>query len=412
MADTKFTRDQYIRELKKLMDANPDIVKAIREEFPDRFYAAIQDHFETYPELGKAKWRSRKGRNKITGSLPTKAEPGEYFRISKVGDGFTFKAQSSRAEHRKKYVSKRAKQIEANRREYLGAVREKAGQQFDELVGSNNTFDMGGKTYNRKEYIDYEVDLAAKQNKLTDVELKKPQEFYPGKSTIGHSTSVYSPEAVEAPHAKYPESKIQNQADQGAEYAGKTERIKQAGMATDVDTAANMQLGTGERVNDPTSGEVRNRIMRGEPEDLVKQQDLLRKKEFINPKYQQAVDIAEQYNISKVVDKAAKATKPLRKVLRYVPIVGGGMVLLNAKAQAEEAIQNPTWQNKVQAGIAGADAALEGVELATGGIGGLITTPLQIGLMIADQMVHQTEDSFTRNTQDWDARRASRRGQS
>ena len=173
-----------------------------------------------------------------------------------------------------------------------------------------------------------------------------------------------------------------------------------------------MQLGTGSKVNDPTSGEVRNRIMRGEPEDLVKQQDLLRKKEFINPKYQQAIDIAEQYNISKVVDKAAKATKPLRKVLRYVPIVGGGMVLLNAKAQAEEAIQNPTWQNKVQAGIAGADAALEGVELATGGIGGLITTPLQIGLMIADQMVHQTEDSFTRNTQNWNARRASRRGQS
>ena len=132
----------------------------------------------------------------------------------------------------------------------------------------------------------------------------------------------------------------------------------------------------------------------------------------LDPKYKQAMEIAEQYKVSKVVDKAAKATKPLRKVLRYVPIVGGGMVLLNAKAQAEEAIQNPTWQNKVQAGIAGADAALEGVELATGGVAGLVTTPLQIGLMIADQMVHQTEDSFTRNTQDWDARRASRRGQS
>ena len=81
------------------MDQNPDIVKAIREEFPDRFYAAIQDHFETYPELGKAKWRSRPGRNKITGSMPTKADPGEYFRISKLGDSFTFKSQSSRAAH-------------------------------------------------------------------------------------------------------------------------------------------------------------------------------------------------------------------------------------------------------------------------------------------------------------------------
>lgn len=412
MADTKLTRDEYIRELKNLMDKNPDIVKAIQEEFPDRFYAAIQDHFETYPELGKAKWRSKPGRNKITGTLPTKTEPGEYFRISKLGDSFTFKSKSSRAAHRKKYVSKRVKQIEANRRKYLGAVREKAGKQFDELVGPNNTFEMGGKTYNRKEYINYEVELAGKQNKLTDVELKKPQAFYPGKSTIGHSTSVYSPEAVEAPHAKYPESKIQNQADQGAEYAGKTERIKQAGMATDVDTAADMQLGTGAKVNDPTSGEVRNRIMRGEPEDLVKQQDLLRKKEFINPKYQQAINLAEEYNVSKVIDKTAKATKPLRKVLRYVPIVGGGMVLLNAKVQAEEAIQNPTWQNKAQAGIAGVDAALEGVELATGGVAGLITTPLQMGLMFADQMIHQTEDEFERPTYDYASRRRYRTGQS
>ena len=84
--------------------------------------------------------------------------------------------------------------------------------------------------------------------------------------------------------------------------------------------------------------------------------------------------------------------------------------LLNAKVQAEEAIANPTWQNKAQAGIAGVDVALEGLELATGGIAGLITTPLQIGLMFADQMIHQTEDSFQRNKIDWDARKASRHG--
>ena len=131
----------------------------------------------------------------------------------------------------------------------------------------------------------------------------------------------------------------------------------------------------------------------------------------LNPKYKQAMELAEGYKVTKVVDKAAKATKPFRKVLRYVPIVGGSMVLLNAKVQAEEAIQNPTWQNKAQAGIAGVDAALEGVELATGGVAGIITTPLQFGLMFADQMIHQTEDSFQRSETDWDARRAARRGQ-
>mgnify|MGYP001333274894 CR=1 FL=1 len=409
MADTKFTRDQYIRELKRLMDENPDIVKAIQEEHPDRFYAAIQDHFETYPELGKAKWRSRKGRNKITGSMPTKGDPGEYFRISKLGDGFTFKSQSSRAAHRKKYVSKRAEQIELNRKKYLGAVRDKAGKNFDDLVGPDNTFEMGGKTYNRKEYIDYEVDLAAKQNKLTDVELKKPQEFYPGKSTIGHSTSVYSEEAVEAPHAKYPESKIQNQADQGAEYAGKTERIKQAGMATDVDTAADMQLGTGEKVNDPTSGEVRNRIMRGEPEDLVKKQDILRKR--LNTVDEQALALinkAKDYKAVKVIAKAAK--NPLVKKAGFIiPGVGiavaGGIVTTDVMA----ATKDPSAKNLAKLGLSTFDAGLEVLDVGTGGL----STPLTLALQVTSGIARYQIDKGTRSSSemDMDARRAARRGQ-
>ena len=374
MANTKLTRDKYTQKLKILMDQNPDIVKVIREEFPDRFYAAIQDHFETYPELGKARWRSRKGRNKITGSLPTKADPGEYFRISKLKNGFTFKSQSSRATHRQKYVSKRAKQIEVNRRKYLGTVRDKAGKQFDDLVGPDNTFEMGGKTYNRKEYIKYEVDLAAKQNKLTDIDLKKPQEFFPGKSTIGHSTSVYSPQAVEAPHAKYPESKLQNQADQGAEYAGKTERIKQAGMATDVSTAADMQLGTGQRVNDPTSGEVRNRIMRGEPEDIVKQQDLLRKKEFIDPKHLKAIEVANKYKVSKYA----------RKGLRLAAGVGTVYVFTNTTGKVHAAVRKPNAKNLKLAGLSLLDAGLEAVELGTGGLSLPLTTLLQAGIIGAE----------------------------
>ena len=402
MADTKFTRDQYIRELKRLMDENPDIVKAIQEEHPDRFYAAIQDHFETYPELGKAKWRSKPGRNKITGSMPTKADPGEYFRISKVGDGFTFKAQSSRAAHRKKYVSKRAKQIEANRRKYLGAVRDKAGQQFDELVGPNGKFEMGGISYDRKQYIDYEVDLAARQNKLTDIELKQPQDFYPGKSTIGHSTSVYSPEAVEAPHAKYPESKIQNQADQGAEYAGKTDRIKQAGMATDVDTAADMQLGTGQRVNDPTSGEVRNRIMRGEPEDLVKQQDLLRKR----TKLTNAIDIAKNYKVTKVIDKAKPVLKTAGKALPVVGLTIAGGILYTDVTKAAE---NPSAKNYAKVGLSAFDTVVEGIDTATLGLATPLTLALNLGTELARyQLDHGTASSSER---DWDARIASRRSQ-
>ena len=103
------------------------------------------------------------------------------------------------------------------------------------------------------------------------------------------------------------------------------------------------------------------------------------------------MQLAEGYDITKV----AKLSK---RALRYVPIVGSGIVALNFKATAQEAIDDPTWQNKTQAAIAGADTALEGFELATGGVGGILTTPLQLGFMVADQLVHQTEDDFQRNT--------------
>ena len=131
---------------------------------------------------------------------------------------------------------------------------------------------------------------------------------------------------------------------------------------------------------------------------------------ILSKKMQRIMSQAEK--AKSVLKTTSKAAKPLNKALRYVPVVGSGMVLLNAKAQAEEAIENPTWQNKVQAAIAGFDTTLEGIELATSGVGGLITTPLQIGLMIADQMIHQTEDEFERPTYDYASRRRYRTGRS
>lgn len=124
-------------------------------------------------------------------------------------------------------------------------------------------------------------------------------------------------------------------------------------------------------------------------------------------KYDFAKNLAKEAPNYKVT-KVAKAVKPIAK---FIPIVGAGVVGLDAKARTQEAIENPTWQNKTQAALGGAELALEGFELATGGVGAIVTTPLQIGLMFADQMIHQTEDSFQRSETDWDARRAARRGQ-
>ena len=121
-------------------------------------------------------------------------------------------------------------------------------------------------------------------------------------------------------------------------------------------------------------------------------------------KYSLGQKLAEE---SKKVAKLARKVKPLAK---FVPIVGAGVVGLDVKARTQEAIENPTWQNKTQAALGGAELALEGFELATGGVGALVTTPLQIGLMIADQLVHQTEDEFQRGPRNWQARLDARRG--
>lgn len=126
----------------------------------------------------------------------------------------------------------------------------------------------------------------------------------------------------------------------------------------------------------------------------------------LDEKYVRAMGLANDYKVSKFA-KAIRAIKPIAK---FVPIVGASVVGLDVKAKTQEAIDNPTWQNKTQAALGGAELALEGFELATGGVGAVVTTPLQIGLMIADQLVHQTEDSFKRPERNWQARLDARRG--
>ena len=127
---------------------------------------------------------------------------------------------------------------------------------------------------------------------------------------------------------------------------------------------------------------------------------------------------APDYKVTKVVDKAKPVidvfkNKGVRTALKFgVPGVYLGFSVLNMKSKAAELEQDDTWQNKAQYGIAGAETALEGFELATGGLGAIVTTPLQIGLTLADQLIHQTEDEFERPTYDYASRRRYRTGQS
>jgi hypothetical protein len=172
----------------------------------------------------------------------------------------------------------RVGQIRTNQNRYAGKLRTAFENLFNELVGDDNTFEMSGKVYDKEAFINEQVARALKENKDIDVALKEAQDFFPGKSTIGHTDSVYGKYAVESPHAKYPESEAQNFADQGKEYKGKKQRIEEAGMVTSAKQAADVEAGLTERVGDPTSGETRNRIMRGEPPELVKAQELAAKR--------------------------------------------------------------------------------------------------------------------------------------
>ncbi len=166
------------------------------------------------------------------------------------------------------------------------------------------------------------------------------------------------------------------------------------------DTAQNFQdLSVIENQNKKDIVELKNKT-------LQKMEELNPSTRHLDEKYLKAMGIANDYKVSKFA-KAIRAIKPIAK---FVPIVGAGVVGLDVKARTQEAIENPTWQNKTQAALGGAELALEGFELATGGVGAIITTPLQIGLMIADQAIHQTEDSFKRPERNWQARLDARRG--
>ena len=238
----------------------------------------------------------RSGKRTDTGNLSTKGLPkifinGVQKTLKEKGNGFYF----DNTARINKGASGRVGQIRTNQNRYAGKLRTAYENLFNEYLDEGDTFEMNGKVYDKKTFINEQVNRALKENKDIDVALKEAQDFFPGKSTVGHADSVYGKYAVESPHAKYPESEVQNYADQGKEYKGKKQRIEDAGMVTSVKDAAEVEAGLTERVGDPTSGETRNRIMRGEPAELVKAQELeAKRKKFVKSLYR--TNTTNKYN--------------------------------------------------------------------------------------------------------------------
>lgn len=209
-----------------------------------------------------------------------------------------------------------------------------------------------------------------------------------------------------SPRSRVPEMLAENKS-RGAKYDIPKLKARKAGIpTTSAEAFAQYLTGdTGTGVHLGTKDKQRIHIQGENPDAIIAEKHKFvegKKIEAANKKHLQAMELAKE-------SKIAKGLKAIKPIARHIPKVGAGIVLMNFLDTKAKAEQDPTWQNKTQAGIAGVDAALEGVELATGGLGAIVTTPLQIGLMFADQMIHQTEDSFSRPERDWQARLDARR---
>ena len=137
------------------------------------------------------------------------------------------------------------------------------------------------------------------------------------------------------------------------------------------DTAQNFQdLSVIENQNKKDIVEAKNKA-------LKKMEELNPSLRHLTDKYQTAMQIAERY----------KVTKLAKKTTKLLPYLGTAIVLNNLNGRVHAATQKPTAKNIGLAGLAAADAVLEGVEYATGGLALPITTLLQAGIIGAETVI-------------------------
>ena len=89
--NTKLTRPEYTAKTNQWIEGNPKEWKKIRSSYKHPF-SKLQQIMEGL--YGKPIWRDRSGRNKITGTLPTKEDPGIGFTIKGQKGGNTVQYMS------------------------------------------------------------------------------------------------------------------------------------------------------------------------------------------------------------------------------------------------------------------------------------------------------------------------------
>ena len=82
-----------------------------------------------------------------------------------------------------------------------------------------------------------------------------------------------------------------------------------------------------------------------------------------------------------------KVTKYAKKTTKLLPWLGTAVILTNLNGRVHAAVKEPSAKNLGLAGLATADAVLEGLEYATGGLALPITTLLQAGIIGAETVI-------------------------
>jgi len=111
--------------------------------------------------------------------------------------------------------------------------------------------------------------------------------------------------------------------------------------------------------------------------------------------------------VMQVVDNY-KVTKYAKKTTKLLPYLGTAVVITNLNGKVHAAVKDPSAKNLKLAGLATADAVLEGLEYATGGLALPITTLLQAGIIGAEIAIEN--DGQPRNKYSYADRRRYRHG--
>ena len=224
-----------------------------------------------------------------------KANPNLTWTEAAHKAGFTGKWTSAKGKakprtgDRNKQALVRKSNIDKGTTKQNKALLEQSKNVWSELIPpGKKTFEMDGKTWNYEKFAKQFVDNHKKETNKAATNNRKLQSWFKNKSSHGHSAGTGTKAHVESHWAFHPQDFNENSEDRGIVNKQKLRQIKTAEMALTPEEAARKQLPSGDDlVSDPTSGETRDRIMRGEPADEVKKDEIKRKrKKYLAKDYQ------------------------------------------------------------------------------------------------------------------------------